>query len=251
MSPVPPSSVHERPAATEPTAPDAPRVRALAATASLAALATGPLAGCSSHEHPVARTPAPHSAAASPTPSPTDTTVIPAVPSIVPFVNSVLRERRFALPLEADRAECPLGRASHLGQTCRWHPREAGESGYRFLQVSTILRNGPGAAQDYLNTVTSRYEENPEPVALGDGATAGTAAAPGKPVTIRGRDQSLALSGAMLSVRVHNVNIDITWLGADYTVGSHGAPVHVVGLAREPAVRLDTAVAKAIIKHLR
>lgn len=258
---LPAPAVRKRSAAFKPIAWNVARVRVFVAIAVVVASVAGSLAGCSSHRCAVGGTRTPRSAdassASSPTPSPTDTTVISTVSSIVPFVDAALKRQGFDLPLEKNEAECHAGRSSrvgtsgHIGQTCRWHSDEVGKTSYHILSVAIILWTDSGAAQQQVDTSATQEQSEPKPVAaLGDAAMAGGAQAPAKPVKVRGRDQYLALTGADLAVRVHNVSIDLMWLGANFRISARGVPDHVTGVSRDLAIHQATLIAKAILANI-
>jgi hypothetical protein len=188
-------------------------------------------------------------------PSPTDTAVISSVPSVVPFVDAALKKQGIDLPLESNKDECHPGEPSHAGtsgntgQTCRWHPDDAGPTGYRILSVDLGLESDPQSARDNMSFLTRGTAPRAE--RLGDQAMSQGVQFTETAITVRGRDQSIASSGVELAVRVHNVNIDITWAGADYRIGAGQTLTHVTGLTREAATPQATAIATAIIAHLR
>lgn len=225
--------------------------------ASVALALFGPVAGCSSHKSPDGdtRTGSPTHSTSPAQPSPTDTVVVKTVPSIVPFVGEALKKLGVRVPLQVDKAECHPGSSSHIGskndgQLCRWSPDDADSGRYRILSVSIVLCADSAVARQELET-SAKQQMDPKPVALGDEAMAGAAQAPDKTVTIRGHDQDLALTGANLAVRVHNVSLDIIWLGTDYTVRADGTPTHMNSLTRQQAIQQSITIAKAIIAHIK
>jgi hypothetical protein len=225
-------------------------VKVFAASVVVASLLTG----CLSDKKPTGQTPPPRPSGTS---SPPDTTVISKVPSIVPFVDAELKRMGFNLPLERNKDECHPGQPSHTGtsgntvQTCRWHRDEiGGTTSYRILSVTVNPEiDSEEARQDMM--ISTKLGLAPRPVRLGDEATAGAIDAPNRLVMIRGREDTLAITGANLAVRLHNVTIDVEWLGANYKMEALGSPTDIQGLPRELATRQAVTIAKAIIAHLR
>lgn len=215
-----------------------------------------PIAGCTAHRSPKGetRTGTPTHSSSLAQPSPTDTVVVKTVPSIVPFADEALKKLGVKVPLQVDEEhECHPDNPSHYidGQLCRWFPDNAESGRYRLLSIHIFLWGNSAEAEQSLKNSIKLMRMAPKSVALGNEAMAGAAQAPDKSVTIRGHDQNLALSGADLAVRVHNMSIDIIWLGADYTVKADGTPTHVNGLARQQAIQQSITIAKAIIAHIK
>lgn len=215
------------------------------------------LAGCSSgggqNDHSPSPRPTGRSSAVSP--SPTDKTIIPTVSSVVPYVNAVLKKQGISLPLESDKSECHPGKSSHTGdtgntgQTCRWHPNDAGPTGYRILSVDVEVENDPQMAHDNLSFIM--HGVAPRAETLGNESISQGVQFTETAITVRGRDEGILSSGAEIVVRVHNVVIDVTWAGADYRAGSDGTLTHVTGLTREAAASKATTITKAIIAHIQ
>lgn len=235
-----------------------PPARPIAAIVSLITATATLLLGCSPEKDSPGRTPSPDrtSTPAAASPRSLDSIVIRRMPSIVPFVSSVLKTQGIDLPLEANKSEChpeqatyTFGSGSPL-QACRWHPQNASGTRYRLLSVIITMENTIADARQHVKMSTASREISPGPIALGDEATAGAEDIPSKPVSIAGKDQNLDISGAGLAIRVHNICIDIDWMGATYTVDSRGAPQGVVGLSRKTAIRQTTVVARSIIEHI-
>lgn len=217
---------------------------------------TAALAGCASHHRPAAtKSPSPQPARTTPAPfpAPTDTTMLNRVPSIVPYANDALRKLGVDIPLEHDESECHSDKATTrpgaLEQTCRWHPTDVGPARYRLLAVTIVLENDPRSARDGANLSVAMFAHDAKPVALDCDAFAGSESV-NRAVTINGEHGTLPLDGARLAARLHNVTVDIDWLGADYKLSSHGEPTDVTGIARDLAIRQATAIAREITSHI-